>query len=115
MAEASVIVGIHGLANKPPMPEKGEWWKSAIIEGLQRNCGKTTETLPFDFVYWGCAEQVWNSWRDSDRGIIYRRWHGAARDFGANSGFGLGFFCALAGSRHTAGVIRPMTGEGALP
>jgi len=52
MAEASVIVGIHGLANKPPMPEKGEWWKNAIIEGLQLNCGKTTETLPFDFVYW---------------------------------------------------------------
>src|SRR3954452_25221021 len=62
---------------------------------------------------YGCAEEVWYGWWDSDRGIIYRRWHATARDFGANSGFGLGFFCALAGSRHTAGVIRPMTGEGA--
>ena len=23
----------------------------------------------------GCAEEVWYGWRDSDRGIIYRRWH----------------------------------------
>jgi hypothetical protein len=31
---ASVIIGIHGLANKPPADEKKEWWKSALIEGL---------------------------------------------------------------------------------
>ena len=49
---ASVIVGIHGLANKPPSDEKQEWWKRAIIEGLKRNCTKTTDELSFDFVYW---------------------------------------------------------------
>src|SRR6516225_6081339 len=49
---ASVIIGIHGLANKPPADEKKEWWKRALIEGLKRNCAKTTDTLSFDFVYW---------------------------------------------------------------
>src|SRR5205814_2761300 len=27
-------------------------WKNALIEGLRRNCGKTTDDLSFDFVYW---------------------------------------------------------------
>src|SRR5690242_18461537 len=49
---ASVIIGIHGLANKPPPEEKQEWWKQALIEGLKRNCSKTTDDLAFDFVYW---------------------------------------------------------------
>jgi hypothetical protein len=53
---ASVIIGIHGLANKPPntLPEeiKKNWWRAAIIEGLQRNYAKTTDDLDFDFVYW---------------------------------------------------------------
>lgn len=49
---ASVIIGIHGLANKPPPVEKQEWWKQALIEGLKRNCSKTTDDLSFDFVYW---------------------------------------------------------------
>ena len=48
----SVIIGIHGLANKPPAAEKPGYWKNALIEGLQRNCGKTTDDLSFDFVYW---------------------------------------------------------------
>jgi hypothetical protein len=49
---ASVIIGIHGLANKPPADEKTEWWKCAIVEGLKRNCAKTSDELSYDFVYW---------------------------------------------------------------
>jgi hypothetical protein len=49
---ATVIIGIHGLANKPPRDEKMGWWKRALIEGLKRNCSKTTDELSFDFVYW---------------------------------------------------------------
>ena len=53
---ASVIIGIHGLANKPPndppQETKKNWWRCALIEGLQRNCSKTTDDLDFDFVYW---------------------------------------------------------------
>jgi hypothetical protein len=52
MPASSVIIGIHGLANKPPREEKSQWWKAALIEGLQRNCKKTTDELSFDFVYW---------------------------------------------------------------
>jgi hypothetical protein len=43
----SVVIGIHGLANKPPSDEKKDWWKRAIIEGLKRNCAKTTDELSF--------------------------------------------------------------------
>jgi hypothetical protein len=49
---ASIIIGIHGLANKPPAADKPGYWKQALIEGLKRNCGKTTDDLSFDFVYW---------------------------------------------------------------
>jgi hypothetical protein len=48
----SVIIGIHGSANKPPAADKPGFWKKALIEGLKRNCGKTTDDLSFDFVYW---------------------------------------------------------------
>jgi hypothetical protein len=48
----SVIIGIHGLANKPPPADKPGYWKNALLEGLKRNCGKTTDDLSFDFVYW---------------------------------------------------------------
>ena len=48
----SVIIGIHGLANKPPPADKPGYWKKALLEGLKRNCGKTTDDLSFDFVYW---------------------------------------------------------------
>jgi hypothetical protein len=48
------IIGIHGLANKPPRDEKAAWWGAAIREGLDRNRGfRLTEAdLPFAFVYW---------------------------------------------------------------
>jgi hypothetical protein len=64
---ATVIIGIHGLANKPPPDEKNEWWKRAIIEGLRRNCSKTTAELPFDFVYW--ADLRYNSAVSSDQNL----------------------------------------------
>ncbi|WP_279602476.1 alpha/beta fold hydrolase [Methylobacterium sp. E-005] len=48
------IIGIHGLANKPPRDEKSAWWQAAIREGLDRNCGLRVPEggLPFTFVYW---------------------------------------------------------------
>ena len=48
----SIIIGIHGLANKPPEEEKLKWWREALIEGLKHNCKKTTNELSFEFVYW---------------------------------------------------------------
>jgi hypothetical protein len=48
------IIGIHGLANKPPRDEKAAWWGAAIREGLGRNLGirAPEAVLPFTFVYW---------------------------------------------------------------
>jgi len=34
---ANIIIGIHGLGNKPPKPLLEHWWKLAMIEGLKTN------------------------------------------------------------------------------
>ena len=47
-----VVIGIHGLANKPPEEEKARWWKAAIREGLARNAAEPGRDFDFDFVYW---------------------------------------------------------------
>ncbi|MFY9291319.1 MAG: hypothetical protein WAP03_11575 [Methylorubrum rhodinum] len=52
MHDAPVILGIHGLANKPPREEKQTWWRQAIEEGLRRNLGRAPPDVPFEFVYW---------------------------------------------------------------
>ena len=31
MERPSVIIGIHGLANKPPVAEKTRWWSAAGV------------------------------------------------------------------------------------
>ena len=30
------IVGIHGLLNKPKAPVLTQWWRDALLEGLQK-------------------------------------------------------------------------------
>lgn len=52
MHDRPLILGIHGLANKPPKEEKQAWWAEAIREGLRRNLGEDPRDLSFDFVYW---------------------------------------------------------------
>lgn len=47
-----VIVGIHGLANKPPSKVLDGWWHDAILEGLFRNCGKKGKKIEFNSVFW---------------------------------------------------------------
>lgn len=48
---SKIIIGIHGLANKPHAKLLEKWWKQAIIEGL---CDKGKPRYNFDFklVYW---------------------------------------------------------------
>ncbi|WP_245450986.1 hypothetical protein [Methylobacterium brachiatum] len=48
----TTLIGIHGLANKPPRDEKAAWWRAAILEGLARNRGAAPPEVPFTFVYW---------------------------------------------------------------
>ncbi|CAO4148406.1 Lecithin:cholesterol acyltransferase [Methylorubrum aminovorans] len=52
MEPGRVIIGIHGLANKPPADEKARWWKAALAEGLARNEGLADPDFSFEFVYW---------------------------------------------------------------
>lgn len=47
----NVIIGIHGLGNKPPKDILKYWWEQAMIEGLKTN--NYTSSLPkFEMVYW---------------------------------------------------------------
>jgi hypothetical protein len=52
MAETTIVIAIHGLANKPDEGTKRAWYKLALIEGLKRNCARTVEDMEFDLVYW---------------------------------------------------------------
>lgn len=48
---ANVIIGIHGLKNKPPESLLKEWWKLSMIEGLES--GNHVSGLPqFQLVIW---------------------------------------------------------------
>ena len=47
-----IIVGIHGLANKPDKEILADWWESSIREGLKQNCGIRNPEFKFEMVYW---------------------------------------------------------------
>jgi Alpha/beta hydrolase of unknown function (DUF900) len=51
---SSIILGIHGLGNKPTDPPHAEDWTKAILEGLKRNnsLDLPESALPFELVYW---------------------------------------------------------------
>jgi len=46
-----IIIGIHGLANKPPRRLLETWWKKSIREGLNR-IGVRHRFFRFELVYW---------------------------------------------------------------
>lgn len=46
-----VIIGIHGLGNKPDKGILERWWKSSMQEGLSK-IGKTCSLPAFELVYW---------------------------------------------------------------
>lgn len=49
-----VIIGIHGLENKPSKRLLTEWWKQSMAEGLVA-IGKFKELPAFELVYWADA------------------------------------------------------------
>ena len=62
---ATKIVGIHGLANKPPAEILSEWWQEAIEEGLVANCGRTPGRRPeFAMTYW--ADRLYDAPQNPD-------------------------------------------------
>lgn len=48
---SKVIIGIHGLGNKPDKDTLGKWWISSIREGL-KSIGKYVFPVKFEMVYW---------------------------------------------------------------
>ena len=46
-----IIIGIHGLLNKPPYQTLQSWWGKAIAEGLRRNYDIPVMP-PFELAYW---------------------------------------------------------------
>lgn len=49
---SSVIIGIHGLSNKPAPDVLAEGWEKAILEGLRRNANIPRPSVNFHSVYW---------------------------------------------------------------
>jgi hypothetical protein len=47
-----VIIGIHGLDNKPEPTLLSDWWKAAIDEGIARHGGGQKPKVRFELVYW---------------------------------------------------------------
>jgi hypothetical protein len=48
---AKIIIGIHGLGNKPEQSLLEQWWIKSIKEGLDKS-GLIYENIPFKLVYW---------------------------------------------------------------
>src|SRR3990172_2364239 len=46
-----VVIGIHGLGNKPPKELLEKWWKTSLGEGLA-NLGYKRTPFSFELVYW---------------------------------------------------------------
>ena len=51
----NIIIGIHGLKNKPPKEVLANWWKNSIIDGLN-NIGLQNVKFDFELVYWADLE-----------------------------------------------------------
>jgi len=48
---SEIIIGIHGMGNKPPPKTLSRWWQAAIREGLKR-IKKADLAFAFELVYW---------------------------------------------------------------
>ena len=66
-----VIIGIHGLANKPDPKTLKDWWKDSILEGLKENQKMDKVKLEFVLVYW--ASLLYKSHQHDDIGFNFDR------------------------------------------
>ena len=48
---SKIIIGIHGLGNKPPGSTLSDWWKKSILGGLNTFNHSITD-FEFELVYW---------------------------------------------------------------
>jgi hypothetical protein len=84
---ASVVIGIHGLKNKPEKNLLTRWWAMSLQEGLRRNLGLASP-LAFELVYWADIQytepipetELDNPYITADRQGPLRRYGGTALD-----------------------------------
>jgi Lecithin:cholesterol acyltransferase len=48
---SKIVIGIHGIGNKPPKELLAIWWKEALLEGLRKN-NHSVKDFNFELVYW---------------------------------------------------------------
>ena len=48
---SKIVIGIHGIGNKPPRNILKEWWGQSIREGL-RKVNLSNQVFDFELVYW---------------------------------------------------------------
>jgi len=48
---SKIVLGIHGIGNKPPKELLAKWWKKALLEGLRKN-DHSVKDFNFELVYW---------------------------------------------------------------
>lgn len=53
MAKKKIIIGVHGLNNKPPRKLLEHWWRLAIREGFSK-MSYAKKSFRFELVYWAC-------------------------------------------------------------
>lgn len=47
-----LVIGIHGLNNKPEPDVLRDWWTTAMAEGFSRNCEGQSPNFDFVLAYW---------------------------------------------------------------
>src|SRR6185295_13446767 len=83
----SVVIGIHGLKNKPEKDLLARWWAMALQEGLLRNLD-LAPPLAFELVYWADIQypapipeaELDNPYIPADEQGPLLRYSGTARD-----------------------------------
>jgi hypothetical protein len=51
---SKVIIGVHGLANKPEESVLKEWWRTSLVDGLS-HIGAPATDFEFDLAYWASS------------------------------------------------------------
>lgn len=56
MGNSKLIIGIHGLSNKPPEKTLATWWEKAMLEGLHVNSKLKRDALDFKIYLLGSIQ-----------------------------------------------------------
>lgn len=85
-----IVIGTHGLFNKPSPEKLKDGWNKALIEGLRKNQNMNIENVNFEMIYWadfmydeydknpelyreakeGSLKEYKDGWKDSIKAVI---------------------------------------------